>query len=107
LQTPCHARTLLGAGQFTRPVKGNLLGELEATLSDIVAVEPIFDRICKYYQEKHLFTQLDVLAKRALKDTVITESEAELMIRAEAGRLKTINVDEFAPEELVFKKSIS
>jgi acyl-CoA dehydrogenase len=107
LQTPCHARTLLGAGQFTRPVKGNLLGELEATLSDIVAAEPIFDRICNYYQEKHHFTQLDRLAKRAHKDNVITESEAELMIRAEKGRLKTINVDDFAPEELVFEKSIS
>ncbi len=31
LQSPCEARTLLGTGQFTREVPGNLLGDLERT----------------------------------------------------------------------------
>ena len=102
LQSPCEARTLLGTGQFTREVDGNLLGDLERTLKNVVAAEPIFERICRTYNEKRLFTQLDVLADRALADDIINASEAQLLKETEAGRLRTINVDDFAPEELVF-----
>ncbi len=101
LQSPCEARTLLGTGQFTREVPGNLLGDLERTLKNVVAAEPIFERICRTYNEKRAFTQLDVLAQRALTDDIINETEAQLLINTEAGRLRTISVDDFAPEELV------
>lgn len=101
LQSPCEARTLLGTGQFTREVPGNLLGDLERTLKNVVAAEPIFEWICRTYNEKRAFTQLDVLAQRALTDDIINETEAQLLINTEAGRLRTISVDDFAPEELV------
>ncbi len=102
LQSPCEGRTLLGSGQFTREIDGNLLGDLERTLKNVVAAEPIFERICRAYNEKRLFTQLDELADRALADDIINASEAQLLKDTEAGRLRTINVDDFTPEELVF-----
>ncbi len=42
-----------------------------------------------------------MLAQRALTDDIINETEAQLLINTEAGRLRTISVDDFAPEELV------
>jgi acyl-CoA dehydrogenase len=43
---------------------------------------------------------LDVLAKEALAESLITQEEADLLIEAEQHRLDTINVDEFDPEAL-------
>lgn len=106
LQTPCTGRSLLGQGQFTRQVEGNLLGELEAILADVVAAEPLFKRICNTYKEKRQFTQLDQLAARALADGIIDADEAALLVKTETGRLNTINVDDFAPEELVGRQSV-
>ena len=42
------------------------------------------------------------MADRALADDIINASEAQLLKDTEAGRLRTINVDDFTPEELVF-----
>ncbi len=100
LQTPNPTRTRLGEGQFTARIQGNLLGELEQTLDDVVAAEPIFAKVCKSIGEKRQFTKLDELAKIALEKNIITDEEAALLVSAEQGRLKTINVDDFAPEEL-------
>ncbi|MBB67528.1 MAG: hypothetical protein CMP19_08355, partial [Rickettsiales bacterium] len=47
------------------------------------------------------FTGLDVIAQKGLELGVITEQEAELLTRTEAGRLRTINVDDFDPKELI------
>ena len=44
---------------------------------------------------------LDRLADQALSEGLIDGQEAELMKRTEAGRLRTINGDDFAPEKLV------
>jgi acyl-CoA dehydrogenase len=41
------------------------------------------------------------LGEQALKEGIINASEAELLARAEKGRLQTINVDDFDPQELV------
>ncbi len=101
LQTPCAARDRIAYGQYTKREEGNLLGELEQTLDDILAVEPIFERICKAMKQKLPMTGLDRLADQALSEGLIDGQEAELLKRTEAGRLRTINVDDFAPEELV------
>jgi acyl-CoA dehydrogenase len=101
LQQHNPTRTRLGDGQFTRQVDGNLLGDLERTLALVQQAEPLFDRICKALGEKRAFTQLDVLAERALQAEIISESEAQILRDTEVGRLRTINVDDFAPEELV------
>ena len=46
---------------------------------------------------------MDVLADEALAEDVINEEEANLLRKTEAGRLRTINVDDFDHEELVAK----
>ena len=101
IQTPCAARSRIGYGQYMAKVEGNMLGELEQTLEDIIAVEPIFERLCKSMKQKLSFTQLDIIANDALAKGLINEQEALLFKKAEAGRLKAINVDDFDPSELV------
>jgi acyl-CoA dehydrogenase len=65
-----------------------------------MAAETIHDRLCKQ-QKKHLpFTRLDELAKQGLQEKWLSEEEASVLIRAEASRLRSINVDEFEPEAL-------
>lgn len=101
LQTPGTARTRLGDGQYLTREEGNLLGDLEQALDDVLAAEPIFQRICKALKQRLPFTGLAALGEQALKEGVINASEAELLARAEKGRLQTINVDDFDPQELV------
>lgn len=52
----------------------------------------------------HLFMGLDEVAKLGLEAKVLTIQEAALLSEAEAHRLYTINVDDFAPQELAAKK---
>ena len=105
LQKPNATRDRLGYGQYLNQVDGNLLGDLEKTLLNVVKVEPIFDKICKALGEKLPMTNLDSLAERALKEGIIEKDEAELMVETEAGRLRTINVDDFDPQELLMSTS--
>ena len=54
--------------------------------------------------EKHIdFTRLDKLADIALEDGKVTPEEADILRKAEASRLRSINVDEFAPEIIGLK----
>ncbi|WP_292972612.1 acyl-CoA dehydrogenase FadE [Pantoea sp. UBA4549] len=104
LQLPSATRSRLGRGQYLTPAEHNPAGQLEQALQDVMAAEVIHDRLCQQ-QKKHLsFTRLDALAQRALKEGLIDESEAQVLIRAEASRLKAINVDEFVPEALAAPK---
>lgn len=104
LQLPSATRTRLGRGMYLTPSEHNPAGQLEQALQDVMAAEVIHERICQK-QKKHLsFTRLDALAQRALKEGWIDESEAKVLTRAEASRLKAINVDEFAPEALAAPK---
>jgi acyl-CoA dehydrogenase len=105
LQHPNSTRDRLGHGQYLTQEDGNLLGDLEKTLVNIVKCEPIFDKICKKLGKKLPMTDLDQLAERALKEGIITDEEAELMKEAEAGRLRTINVDDFDNQELLMSTS--
>ena len=104
LQTPCAARSRLGDGQYLTREEGNRMGELEQILDDILASEPLYDKVCDAAGEKFPFTQLDLVASKGLELGVITDQEAALLRRAEKGRLNTINVDDFAPEELVMEQ---
>lgn len=105
LQDTGSARDRLGNGQYFARVEGSLFGDLEQTLENIVKVEPIFDGICASLDKKLPLTQLDKLAEQALKANIISEEDAELLIEAEAGRLRTINVDDFDPQELLAANS--
>jgi acyl-CoA dehydrogenase len=101
LQTPNEVRNRLGKDQYLARVEGSLMGDLEQTLENIVAAEPIYDKVCKAADKRFSFTQLDVLADKGLELGVISEEQAELLRETEKGRLRTINVDDFAPEELL------
>ncbi|WP_432452198.1 MULTISPECIES: acyl-CoA dehydrogenase FadE [unclassified Agarivorans] len=100
LQQPSETRERLGQGRFASRVAGNVYGELEQTLEDVLACEGLHDKICKAIGEKRPFTQLDKLALEGLTLEVITQAEAELMRRTEQGRLNAINVDDFAHQQL-------
>lgn len=95
LQQPSETRDRLGRGQFLTPSEHNPHGLMEEALHDILAAEPIFDRICRLYEKKFSFTQLDKLADKALADKRVTQEEADILYKAEKSRLRSINVDEF------------
>jgi acyl-CoA dehydrogenase len=105
LQNPGSARDRLGHGQYLSRVEGSLFGDLEQTLENIVKVEPIFDKICASLGKKLPMTQLDKIAQQGLMANIISEQEAQLLIETEAGRLRTINVDDFDPQELIAANS--
>jgi len=101
LQSPSKTRSKLAAGQYLTREKENILGTLEQTLEDVIAAEPIYNNICDKLNEKFPFYQLDKLAELALAKEVITQEEAELLIRTEQGRKAAINVDDFSTAELI------
>jgi len=106
MQTPCASRDRLGQGQYLTRNQHNMLGQLEQTLEDIIAVEPIFDKLCKAINEKLPFYNLDKAADRGLAVKAISQAEAELFYRAEKGRKNAINVDDFEPEVLAANKNL-
>lgn len=100
LQTPSDARSRLGEGQYLTRDKENLLGQLEQTLDDILACEPIFDRVCKAIGKKLPFYRLDIVATQGLDAKVISEDEAELLRKTEIARKQVIDVDDFDHDTL-------
>ncbi|KDM91235.1 acyl-CoA dehydrogenase FadE [Photobacterium galatheae] len=101
LQTPSETRDRLGRGQFLEAIESNPVGMMEAALKDILAAEPLYDRVCQAAGKKLPFMQLDLVAETGLELKAINEDEAALLRRAEAGRLRTINVDDFDPQRLI------
>jgi acyl-CoA dehydrogenase len=100
LQTPSETRNRIGQGQYLTREPENLLGRLEQALDDIIACEPVYEKVCRAAGEKLPFYQLDKVAERGLALDAISQQEAELLKRAEIGRLFAINVDDFDPSEL-------
>jgi acyl-CoA dehydrogenase len=101
LQSPCEARKRLGAGQYMSRTDKSLMGDLEQTLENVIASEPLYDKVCAAAKDNMPFTQLDKVADIGLELGVISEMEASLLRETEAGRLRTINVDDFDPAALV------
>ncbi|MEB6606246.1 acyl-CoA dehydrogenase FadE [Aeromonas sanarellii] len=106
LQTPSETRSRLAQGQYLTREEGNPFGLLEQALDDVLAAEPLFDKVCKAEGSKRPFTQLDKVAEAGLALGVINPTEAELLRRAEESRLRTINVDDFDPVDLVANKAL-
>jgi len=101
LQTPSEARSRLGHGQYLTQDVDNVFGQLELTLTNVLASEPIFNKVCQALGQRLPFLQLDKVAEQGLALKVITEVEAELLRTTELGRLAAINVDDFDNDELV------
>lgn len=106
MQTPGEARDLLGVGTYLTREEGNAIGMMEQTLEDILAAEPVFDKVCRAAGEKLPFFRLNEVADKGLELNAISESEADLLRRAEAGRLNAINVDDFDNSEIVANKEL-
>ncbi|WDE07344.1 acyl-CoA dehydrogenase [Thalassomonas viridans] len=106
LQTPSDARSRLGEGQYLARESSNLMGQLEQTLDDIVACEPIFEKVCRAVGTKLPFYRLNEVAEQGLACGAINETEAELLRRAETGRKAAIDVDDFDPADLPADKSL-
>jgi len=106
LQTPSATRDRIGQGQYLTREEGNLLGQLEETLDDIINAEPIFDKVCIAVGKKLPFFRFNEVAEMGLAANAITEAEAQLLIKAEKGRKAAIDVDDFDPIELPANKAL-
>jgi acyl-CoA dehydrogenase len=100
LQTPCKARERLGQGQYLTREPENVLGQLEQTLEDIIACEPIFKKVCQAIGVDLPFYKLDEVAQKGLDANAINKVEAALLCKAELGRKAAIDVDDFDSKEL-------
>ncbi|MGL1957444.1 MAG: acyl-CoA dehydrogenase FadE [Colwellia sp.] len=105
LQKPSATRTRLGKGQFITRNEKNVFGLLEQTLEDIIACEPIFEKVCLALGKKLPFYHLDKVAEQGLIAKAISEKEANLLIKTEKERKSIINVDDFDNEALVTIKN--
>lgn len=79
---------------------------LEQTLDDILAAEPIYDKVCRAIGKKLPFYRLNEVAEQGLAANAITESEAEHLRKTEIGRKAVIDVDDFDPMYLAADKSL-
>lgn len=100
MMTPSETRERIGRGQYMTPSEHNPHGIINAALSDIIAAEPIFERLTSQASHKPHFINLDKLAEQALADGKISQQEADILRKAEASRLRSINVDEFEYDAL-------
>ncbi|MGL4600629.1 MAG: acyl-CoA dehydrogenase domain-containing protein, partial [Plesiomonas sp.] len=100
LQTPSATRSRLGRNQFLQNCPHNPAGRLEQALEDVLLAETILNRLRQTTGENYPLMALDKLAENALQAGTISTHEAELLHRAEQGRLYAINVDDFAPHTL-------
>jgi acyl-CoA dehydrogenase len=100
LQTPSAARNRLGHGQYLVRDGKNIFGRLEQTFEDIINCEAVFEKVCRGLNKKLPFYQLDKVAKKGLEHNLISQTEAELLVSAESGRLWAIQVDDFDTKEL-------
>lgn len=103
LQTPNMTRDRIGAGQYWKPTEFNVVGIQEQTLRDVIEAETIIAKISKASGKKEQLIFLDKLADSALANGYITEDEAEHLRKTEIGRLKSVNVDDFDPSDLIVK----
>lgn len=100
MQSPNDSRNRLGEGQYITREPENVLGQLEQTLDDIIACEPIFDKVCRELGEKLPFYSLDIVAEKGLSANIINQDEADLLIATEIARKAAINVDDFDSDYL-------
>ncbi|WP_333606812.1 acyl-CoA dehydrogenase FadE [Arsukibacterium sp.] len=107
MQTPCEARNRLAHHLYMTVEPGNQLGLMEQALTDVLAAEPLFDKVAKAANKRLPFYRLAEVAALGLALGVITQAEADKLIVAEKGRLFAINVDDFEPNYLAADKTLS
>lgn len=80
---------------------------LEEALLDVIAADPIHQRICKELGKNLPFTRLDELAHNALAKGLIDNDEAAILVKAEESRLRSINVDDFDADALATQLKVA
>lgn len=105
IQTPSATRSRLGRGQYLTATDNNPVGLLESALLDIIAAESVHRRIGEAQGRNLPFTGLDRLATEELAAGRISAEEAAILTRAESSRLRSINVEAFAPDSLAAQKA--
>ncbi|MDP5134338.1 acyl-CoA dehydrogenase FadE [Rheinheimera baltica] len=107
MQTPGEARSRLGSHLYLKNEPLNQLGLMEQALKDILAAEPIFDKVSHAAGKRLPFFRLNEVADLGLELKVISDAEAQQLRTAEQGRLFAINVDDFEPEYLAADKTLT
>ena len=105
LQVPSETRNRLASYVYLTNEPLNLVGRQEQTLKDVLAVEPLFDRVCKEKGLKLPFFQLDKVAQMGLEAGILSQAEADKLAAVEQSRLDVINVDDFDPADLLAGKA--
>ena len=105
LQVPSETRNRLASYVYLTNEPLNLVGRQEQTLKDVLAVEPLFDKVCREKGVKLPFFQLDKVAQMGLEAGILTQAEADKLAEVEKARLDVINVDDFDPADLLAGKA--
>lgn len=104
MMTDSPSRERMALGMFKEAHPNNPVGMMLQYQRDIVRAEPTYQKAIAAIGKRLPFRFLDEIADKALAVDGITREEAELLRKAEQGRLNTINVDDFDPQELVAKQ---
>ncbi|MBU2114404.1 MAG: acyl-CoA dehydrogenase, partial [Gammaproteobacteria bacterium] len=107
MQTPGEARSRLGSHMYLTNEPQNQLGLMEQALLDVLAAEPVFDKVTHAAGKRLPFFRLNEVADLGLELKVISEAEADILRTAEKGRLFAINVDDFEPAYLAADKTLT
>ena len=105
LQVPSETRNRLASYVYLKDEPLNLVGRQEQTLKDVLAVEPLFERVCKEKGLKLPFFQFDKVAQMGLEAGILSQAEADKLAAVEKARLDVINVDDFDPADLLAGKA--
>lgn len=104
LMSPTETRDRLAHGAYLTADGTNMMGYLQDALKKAIAAEPIEKNI-KTAQQDGLIAKGDLLtqAKSALKHSIITHEQYDILMQAEEARKIVIAVDDFDTEELESK----
>jgi len=102
LSEPGRVRQRLAENTYHTKHANNIIERMEGILQDVIAVAPIEHKIVKArYKGEINGKNLAELTQAAQQAGIITESEATQMMDVDAKRMSIINVDDFAPEEIL------
>jgi len=102
LLQPSETRSRIGEGIYLTPTENNTVGKMETVLEDTIAADAILVKLHQSLGNKG--TEPLKMAKLGLASGLINQQAAELIERAELGRLDVINVDDFESSELSSRK---
>lgn len=101
LLKPGEVRDRLTKGIFVSEDEQDITGKLEVALKKVILADPIEKRLRARHQVKADLQGFDDWLTGLVSQDKISQQEAEILGQARDATLDVINVDEFAPDELV------